>query len=107
MNGRALIQYRGFWDFPRIFLTRYAGRTFLFDCAFDEALDDYPEVFKVFLMPDLRDDELPKDWTTLEAKAIRFLGEVPTDSVQFDQTRRQSIDMGVLEELSARVAVAG
>jgi len=107
MNSRATIKYMGYWDFPRIFLTRYEGRTFLFDCAFDEALDDYPEVFKVFLMPDLRDDELPKDWTTLEQKAIRYLGEVPTNRVQFDATRRQSIDTVVLDELTARIAVAG
>jgi hypothetical protein len=107
MSSRARIQYRGYWGFPRIFLTRYEGHTFLFDCAFDETLDDYPDVFRVFLMPDLRDEELPKDWTTLKGKAIRFLGEVPTNSVQFDETRRQSIDTGILEELRARLAVAG
>jgi hypothetical protein len=107
MSSRARIQYRGYWDFPRIFLTQYEGRTFLFDCVFDQDLDDYPEVFRVFLMPDLRDEELPKDWTTLEAKAIRYIGEVPTSRVQFDETRRQSIDAGILEELSARIAVAG
>jgi hypothetical protein len=107
MNGQAPILYRGYWDFPRIFVTRYQGRTFLFDGTFDEAMDDYPDVFKVFLMPDLKDDELPKDWTTLQAQAIRYLGEVPTSRVEFDATRRQSIDTRILDELSARLAVAG
>jgi hypothetical protein len=107
MSNHAGIQYRGYWDFPRIFLTRFEGKTFLFDCAFDEALDDYPDAFRVFLMPELRDEELPKDWTTLETKAIRFLGEVPVSRVQFDETRRQSISTDILEELSARHAAAG
>jgi len=107
MSGRAGIQYRGYWDFPRIFITRYKGQTFLFDCAFDEALDDYPDVFKVFLMPELSDKELPDDWTTLKNKAIRFLGEAPTNHVRFDETRRESIDAGILEEFRARLAAAG
>ena len=38
----ANIQYRDFYDVPRIFVADYQGRLYLFDCPFDEALDDYP-----------------------------------------------------------------
>lgn len=106
MSERAPIRYRDFWDVPRIFLARYRGHTFLFDCAFDEALDDYPDSYKVFLLPPLKDEELPKDWTILPARATGYLGEVPLGRVLFDPSRRQSIDSGILDELIAR-KVAG
>jgi hypothetical protein len=102
MNSRALIKYKGFWDVPRIFLTHHQGRTFLFNCAFDEALDDYPDSYKVYLLPDIPDDMLPKDWTTLPTQATQYLGEVPVAHVQFDTSKRQSIDTTVLEQLIAR-----
>jgi len=98
--SQTLIQYRGFWDVPRIFLARHQGQTYLFDCPFSEDLDDYPDVFKVYLIPDLTDVELPKDWTTLPKKAIRYLGEIPVAHVRFDPTRRQSIDSSIFEELA-------
>ncbi len=37
MSSNVRIEYHGYWDFPRIFLTQFRGHTFLFDCAFDEA----------------------------------------------------------------------
>lgn len=106
MTQHVAITYMGYWDVPRIFLARYHGEVFLFDCAFDEDLEDYPDNYKVYILPDLAESELPKDWTTLRLKAIRFLCEVPVARVQFDATRRQSIDAGVLEDLAAR-KVAG
>jgi hypothetical protein len=53
-------------------------------------------------MPALRDEELPQDWTTLKARSIRYLGEVPVSAVQFDPSRRQSIDAAILEDLLTR-----
>jgi hypothetical protein len=104
-NHHNPIKYRGFWDVPRIFLTRYKGQLFLFDCAFDEQLEDYPDTYEVFLLPDIRDDEWPQDWTTLQAKAIRSLGSVPVSRIQFDATKRQSIETSILEEITARLSV--
>jgi hypothetical protein len=104
MSQRVPIKYRGFWDVPRIFLAYYEGQTFLFDCAFDEELDDYPETYKVFLMPNLRDDELPTDWTTLPQRALRYLGDLPVSQVSFDPTRRQTIDSQPLDALLSAAA---
>jgi hypothetical protein len=105
MNDRAPIRYRGFWDVPRIFLTQYRSQNFLFDCAFDEELDDYPEAYKVYSMPEIRDDELPKDWSLLLEKTTHYFGEVPVSRVQFDATRRASIDMGILDEILHRTPI--
>src|SRR2546425_1551744 len=106
MDNWASIKYMGFWDVPLVFLTQYQGQAFLFDCPFREDLDDYAESYRVFLMPELKDQELPKDWTTLHTKAIRFLGEVPVAHVVFDPSGRQSIETGVLDEITSR-KVAG
>lgn len=91
------IQYRGFWDVPRIFLVRHSARLFLFDCPFDEAVEDYPDEYTVYELPFDADADLPKDWTELPARAVARLSEVPVSAVRFDPTRRQAIDAAVLE----------
>lgn len=97
MSQRVPIAYRGFWDVPRIFLVRHKGQTFLFDCAFDEELDDYPDTYKVFLLPNLPDEELPSDWTTLRHRALSYVGNLPVKGVSFDPTKRQTIDSRLLD----------
>jgi len=91
------IQYRGFWDVPRIFLVAASDRLFLFDCAFSEELDDYPDEYIVFVLPEGTDDSLPQDWTTLVDRATARLGTVPVSEVTFDPTRRQAIDASILD----------
>jgi hypothetical protein len=104
MKDRIAIKYMGFWDVPRVFITRYRGQTFLFESAFDEALDDYPDSYKLYLLPDITDDDLPKDWTTLAAKATRFVTEVPIDRVQFDSTKRKTIDAAILDDVAEQIS---
>jgi hypothetical protein len=99
------VKYRGFYDVPLIFITPYRGETYLFDCPFDEEREDDSDSYKVYLLPPLTDEELPKDWTTLYTRAIRYLGEVLVEKVCFDPTRRNSVDASILDELIARTAV--
>lgn len=100
MSAWAPITYRGFWDVPRIFLTRHNNQLFLFACAFSEELDDYPDEYAVFLMPPgLHEENLPTDWTTLRGMADRRLGEIPVARVAFDPTKRNQVDTAVLHEL--------
>jgi hypothetical protein len=99
MTAWAPIRYMGFWDVPRIFLTRYKGQAFLFDCPFDEELEDDSDSYRVYMMPDLAEEDLPKDWTTLHQRATRFIGEIPVARVCFDSTRRREVELSVLEEL--------
>src|SRR5438045_3674642 len=95
------IRYRDFWDVPRIFLARQGNETYLFDCPFDEQLEDFPDAYKVYLMPEIPDEDLPVDWTPLYDRALRYLGEVPLGHVRFDATRRKFIDPTVLTGLGA------
>ena len=89
----------GFYDVPLIFITRYRGQTYLFDCPFDEEREDDSDSYKVYLMPAIKDEELPKDWTTLHQRATSFLGEIPVVRVRFDDSRRREVELSVLDEL--------
>lgn len=102
MNQWAPIQYREFWDVPRIFLAPYQGKWFLFDCPFDEATEDFPDSYRVYLIPEPSEEELAGSWDKLHEKATRYTGEVPIAKVHFDPSKRREIDSKVLDELMAR-----
>jgi hypothetical protein len=107
MTKSASILYRGFWDVPRIFLFRHDGKVFLFECLFNEELDDYPDDYQVHLLPaNLNFDDLPNDWTTLLPMSIQHLGSVPVIAVKFDQTLRKEIDLAILELLPTQQTVS-
>ncbi len=103
-KGWVPIIYREVWDVPRIFLVKYGNGFFLFDCPFDEATEDYPDVYHVYLMPPLTDQELAGSWGHLPERAIEHLVDLPISNVQFDPTKRQSLDAALLDELIARRA---
>ena len=106
MSEWTSIIYRGFWDVPRVFLTHFRQQLLLFECLFDPALDDYPDTFQVYLMPETAEADLPTDWTTLSVRALQRLGEIPVDRVRFDPTQRKQIHSGILEELYAQRAAS-
>lgn len=102
MNHWALIRYREFWDVPRIFLVPYQGKCFLFDCPFDEQSEDFPDSYRVYVIPEPSDEELAGSWDKLHEKATHSAGGVPITRVHFDSSKRREIDTRVLEELTAR-----
>src|SRR5713101_2347483 len=105
MDKMVPIQYRGFWDVPRIFLARYKGKLFLFDCRFDEVIDDFPDFYQVYLLPALDQHEPPGSWDQLSSKAIHHFGLVPIQKIRFDQTKRREIDSTILDELVAGIPI--
>lgn len=94
------IRYRDFYDFPRIFIVSYEGRQYLFDCPFDDKLDDYPNHYRVYQLPTLPETELAGSWEHLPERATEFLGTVPLTAVQFDATKRASINTAVFSLLA-------
>lgn len=86
------IRYLDFWTVPRIFLVEHAGSLFLFDCAFNDDTEDYPDRYQVYLMPPLTEQDLAESWAGLHKRALVGLGEAPIADVVFDPTRRKSID---------------
>jgi hypothetical protein len=85
------INYRDFWDVPRIFFVERGGTLFLFDCQFDDTIEDYPESYRVFRMPALTPADYERSWADLWRRADALVGEVPVAAVRFDPTRRAGI----------------
>jgi hypothetical protein len=104
MSGWSDIDYRDFWDQPRIFFVHHEGHLILFDCAFDNEREDYRGFYSVYLMPELSADDFSGSWAGLGLRAARKLGEIPLTRVQFDPTKRRQIDVSVLDSLLARPA---
>ena len=95
------IRYLGFWDVPRNFLVRWRGELYLFDCPFDEQLDDYPDAYTVYTLPELPQEEIDADWTALPDKAPRKVGTVPIAAGRFDPTRRNAIGAEAFDALTS------
>ena len=98
------IRYREFWDVPRIFFADHSGSLYLFDCQFDNNLDDYPESYQVFLMPALTDADFAGSWADLWQRAERKVGEVPISAVRFDPTKRAAIDAEAFDSIRPTAA---
>lgn len=91
-------RYGGFWDVPRSILLRYRGMTLLLRSLFDERIDEYPDVYSVYQVPDsISQSVLGGDWALLEGAELRFLGEIPISTVAFDPTKRRTLDSCCLE----------
>ena len=97
----ATIQYRDFYDVPRIFVTNYQGQLYLFDCPFNDELDDYPDSYRVYQLPALAAADFEGSWEHLPALASHWLGMIPVSEVQFDSTKRASINTAVFPRLLA------
>lgn len=89
--------YRGFWDVPRLFSVRIDGGYLLFDCPFDDVLDDYRPDFSVAFVES--ESELTDDATIAAAETSRSLGTVPKSELTFDETRRRFVEVpdGLIE----------
>lgn len=96
------IQYREFYDFPRMFVAVHNGVQYLFDGSFSDELDDYPDEYQVFVLPGLTRDQLSGSWATLRDLASRRLGSIPIRHVLFDSTRRQSVDAAAFRPFATR-----
>lgn len=64
------IQYRDFYDVPRIFVFRANDRVFLADCPFDEEIDDYLKFYTLFELPPDADRSLDGSWQHLRDTAF-------------------------------------
>lgn len=96
---RAKILYSGFYDAPLAFVVRHGGTQFLFWRVFDEEADEYPDTYRVLILPDLSDEEVSESWRTLEGRASGYVGEVAVRDVKFDQSMREDIDTSVIDAL--------
>lgn len=93
------IAYRDFYDFPRMVATTVGTTTYVFDCPFDENLDDYAPYFDVYVLPEEQGGLLEQDsWVDLPSIGER-IGRVSVAAARFDETRRQAIDASFLKHV--------
>jgi hypothetical protein len=86
-----IVEHRDFFDVPRIFIVSHNGTIYLFDCPFDNELDDFSGEYQVYEMGRSPLDSIPDDWSNITAVAKKHLGKVAVAAVRFDATRRHSI----------------
>jgi hypothetical protein len=91
--------YREFYDVPRTIVAADDQHTYLFDCPFDEVLDNYSPNYDVYLMPQLTNADLNGSWELLSQRAVGQLGQIPVGALRFDTTRRHEVDLDVLREI--------
>src|SRR5215468_840736 len=92
-------RYGEFYDVPRLIALLYRGKVLLLQSAFGEALDEYPEVYSVYELPESTAPLLDGSWRFLANTESTLLGEIPVKAVTFDSTKRKTLDPAVLNPL--------
>ncbi len=91
--------YREFWDVPRMIVCEVSGTKILLESEFDDSLDDYSLQYKVFLLPEGLEPASLKSWDELSSKAATYLGQIPVDVIEFDNSKRKELEFSPLAKL--------
>jgi hypothetical protein len=91
-------RYVEFYDVPRTIVLRHRGKLLLLQSAFDDKLDDYPDNYSVYELADSAETSLDNgSWLFLKSATTACIGQIPVNSVRFDDTRRKTLDASVLD----------
>lgn len=98
-EGWLSVRYRDFYDLPRLVAVEYHGYIYLFDSEFDDEVDDYVDHFTVYRLPQSALARLDdRSWADLSS-AGEEVGRVAVADVEFDGTKRKSLNDSVFERL--------
>ena len=94
-------RYAGFYDVPRFILLRHRGQAIYLQSAFDDNLDEYPEVYSAYRVPnDVAESVLAGgEWTLLDEASFKLIGEIQINTVVFDPTKRRTLNSACLDAL--------
>lgn len=94
-------RYVEFYDVPRAIVLRHKGKLLLLQSAFDDQVDEYPDTYTVYALPESVEASLAKgSWRFLEELPLISLGQISVQDVHFDPTKRKSLDPSVLDTLT-------
>lgn len=99
MAGNIPFIYREFYDVPRIIILRRGNLQILLESAFDAEADEYSDNYKVFVLPNISDEDLKGSWETLASRATGLLGEIRVSDLDFDPSRRNDINPVLIDNL--------
>jgi hypothetical protein len=99
MTQKTKFTYRDFYDVPRMIIVNHRGQKLLLDCKFDDSLDDYPTIYKLYILPNEIDEKSEKSWEAMPARAVKYVGEIPVKCVIFDHTKRAELETSVIDDL--------
>ena len=103
MGSQVKIAYSGFWDRPLALVVRHRGIQLYFRREFDERADDYQDTYKIFILPNLSDNEINASWGTLYQKTTRYLGQMAVREVVFDPSFRESVSTDTLDVVISKM----
>jgi hypothetical protein len=100
MSVMVPFRYVEFYDVPRAIALRYKGKLLLLQSAFDAELDEYPDNYSVYLVPEEAEASLEESsWSFMERLNLARIGEVAVRDVKFDPTKRHALDASILDDL--------
>jgi hypothetical protein len=101
MTQMTPFQYVEFYDVPRFIVLRYRGKLFLLQSAFDDDLDEYPDSYSVYVLPEWAKDSVRKgSWEFLSNTQMTCIGHIQVKDVVFDPTKRKELDASILDSFS-------
>jgi hypothetical protein len=93
------LQYRDFYDVPRVVAVEYHGHVYLFDAPFDDEIDDYADHYTIYRLPASAVARLDApSWEGLPSLGEE-IGRIPVPEVEFDETKRQRLNASVFRRL--------
>jgi hypothetical protein len=91
--------YREFWDVPRMLICNVGGETLLLDSRFDAASDEYKSGYDIYILRGDADYDALADWSGLPADAIGPIGSIQASAIEFDATKRNSLNAEPLTQI--------
>jgi hypothetical protein len=76
------------------------AKLLLLQSAFDHQLDDYPDCYSVYELPESVEALLAEgSWMFLENTRLGCLDQIPVKAMRFDSTKRKTLDPSVLDNI--------
>ena len=72
---------------------------YLLTSGFDDALDEYPDDYEVFVVSGVGSLSMVSDWKSIEPLPKTPVGRIPVASVQFDKSHRKYVDGSFLDTI--------
>lgn len=67
---------------------------------FDDELDEYAASYSVYVLPDSVANSVREgNWDFYNKTPMSHIGEIPADSVRFDESKRKELDASCLDGL--------